>query len=168
MKTIDEIYAKCTDDGGCMIWNGGYTSSGYPRMLVDGKVTTVRRALAAQKIGRPLRPDEFAAAKCNDTRCVCWEHIRVVTIQKRRAETGAAGGYSTPTKAAKISVSKRSANAKLVGGQDAAESIRQDPRPSHAVAIDHGISPSMVRKIRRGCAWKPLVASPFAGLGARA
>lgn len=167
MKTLAQIYERCVDDAGCMIWQGSYTRSGYPRMRADGKVTTVRRALAEQKIGRPLRADEFASATCNDRRCVCWGHIRVVTVTERRQETGASGGYSTRAKGAKISAKQRANKAKLHGGQEAADAIRLDPRPSHLVAADRNISPSMVRKIRRGLAWKPLQASPFSGLGAR-
>lgn len=164
---VDAVYAKCVDDGGCMIWKGACTSTGYPRMTVDNRVVTVRRVMAAQKIGRPLKPSEFASSTCNDPRCLFWDHIRVVTVAKRRSEVGADGGYSSRTKGAKISAYKRSTEAKLIGGQEAAEAIRLDPRPSHEVAPDHGISPSMVRKIRRGVAWKPLQNSPFSGLGAR-
>lgn len=164
---VDAVTAKCIDDGGCLIWQGGLTSSGFPRMLVGGKVTTVRRVLAEKKIGRELRPDEFASSTCNDKRCLCWDHIRVVTVAERRAETGADGGYSTRAKGAKISIRQREKPAKLPGGQAAADAIRCDPRPSHEVAPEHNISASMVRKIRRGVAWKPLQPSPFAGLGAR-
>jgi hypothetical protein len=80
---------------------------------------------------------------------------------------GADGGYSSRAKGAKISAFKRAAESKLIGGEAAAEAIRLDPRPSHEVAPEHGISSSMVRKIRRGESWMPLHNSPFAGLGAR-
>ena len=164
---VDAIYARCIDDAGCMIWQGSYSASGIPRMTVNHRTATVRRVMAAHKIERPLKPSEFASSTCNDPRCLCWDHIRVVTVAKRRAEVGADGGYSSRAKGAKISASKRATEAKLIGGEAAAEAIRLDPRPSHEVAPEHGISPSMVRKIRRCDAWKPLHNNPFSGLGAR-
>lgn len=164
---VDAIYARCIDDAGCMVWQGACTPTGYPRMTVNNRIVTIRRVLAAHKIDRPLKPSEFASSTCNDPRCLCWDHIRVVTVAKRRAEVGADGGYSSRAKGAKIAAHKRAAEAKLIGGESAAEAIRLDPRPSHEVAPEHGISPSMVRKIRRGDAWKPLHNNPFAGLGAR-
>ncbi len=163
---LAKVYTKAYDDAGCMIWTGSVTASGYGRIVVNGKATTVRRVLTEKMLGRPLHKDEFASSTCNDKRCVCGDHLRVVTISKRRAETAAAGGYSSLAKGAKIAQHKRETAAKLQGGQAAADAIRCDSRPSHEVATEHGISASMVRKIRQGLAWKPL-ASPFAGLGAR-
>jgi hypothetical protein len=164
---LEKIYTKAYDDAGCMIWTGSTTASGYGRIVVDGKATTVRRVLAEKMLDRALRKNEFAASTCNDKRCVCAEHVRVVTVSARRAETGAAGGYSSRAKGAKIAQHKRENAAKLQGGQVAADAIRCDSRPSHEVAPEHGISASMVRRIRQGLSWKPLN-SPFAGLGARA
>lgn len=158
---LAKIEAKCIEDGGCLIWTGGFTSSGYPRMTVGGKVTTVRRHLAAMKIGRPVGHDEFAGCTCGDPKCLEWDHIRVIKVSTARCEAWAKGRYSQPTRSAAIS-RKRRETAKLDEGK--AAMARNDPRPSHLVAADLGCSPSMVRKIRRNAAWKPLQANPFTGL----
>jgi len=162
-EALARIYTKAYDDAGCMIWTGASTDSGYPRVVVDGKATTVRRMLAEKKLGRPLEKNEFAASACNCAACVADEHIRVVTIAKRREETGAAGGYSSPAKAAKISATKRK-TAKLT--KERAEEARNDPRPSAVVGAELGVCGAMIRQIRRWEAWKDY-SSPFASLGAR-
>ncbi|HAX23071.1 MAG TPA: hypothetical protein DCY64_22645 [Hydrogenophaga sp.] len=163
---VESIYAQCTEEGDCMIWEGRVTSSGYPRIWVDGKNMMVRRLLVELKIGRPLARGEIAASKCKDQMCLCWSHAKAMTTAERRAETGADGGYSSHTKGLRISISHRK-TAKLEGGEASAAAIRMDSRASHVVGPDYGISASMVRKIRRGEAWKA-IQSPFAGLGARA
>jgi hypothetical protein len=159
------VESKCIEVGDCLIWQGRMTSSGYPRIQIAGENFMVRRLMAEAKIGRKLKPKEVAASTCNDPACLCWDHVRVTTLQQRRIETGRAGGYSTKAKGMRISMEKRK-DSKLVGGQVAADEIRSDPRPSHEVAPEYGVSPSMVRRIRGGKAWQP-IASPFAGLGAR-
>lgn len=163
---VESIYAKCTEEGDCLIWEGRLTSSGYPRIWIDGKNLMVRRLLVELKYDRPLASGEIAASKCNDPMCLCWSHIKAMTTAERRAETGADGGYSSHTKGLRISISHRK-TAKLEGGEESAVAIRMDSRASHVVGPDYGISASMVRKIRRGVAWKT-IQSPFAGLGARA
>ena len=162
-EALAKIYTKAYDDAGCMIWTGSMTSSGYPRVVAKGRATTVRRMLAEKKLGRPLRENEFAASTCNCATCVADEHIRVVTIAKRREETGAAGGYSNPAKAAKISAFKRK-TAKLT--KENAENARSDPRPSAVVGAELGVCGALIRQLRRGEVWKDYT-SPFAGLGAR-
>lgn len=163
---VESIYEQCTEEGDCMIWGGRVTSSGYPRIWIDKKNLMVRRLLVEIKYGRPLANGEIAASKCNDPICLCWSHARVMTTAERRAETGADGGYSSHAKGLRISISHRK-TAKLEGGEESATAIRMDSRASHVVGPDYGISASMVRKIRRGVAWKT-IQSPFSGLGARA
>jgi hypothetical protein len=159
------VKSDCEELGDCRLWCGRVTSSGYPLVRIDGKNTMLRREIAAMKIGRPLKRDEIAASTCNDPLCLAWDHVRVITQAQRRAETGAEGKYSTRAKGIRISMDIRK-KAKLQGGQQAADSIRLDPRPSHVVCLEYGVSPSMVRKIRRGLAWNP-ISSPWGGLGAR-
>lgn len=157
---LAQVYQKTYDDGGCLIWTGAMTNSGYARIIVDGVAKTVRRVLAEKKIGRRLRGNEFAAATCNCKACVSGDHIRVITVATRRSEAGAAGGYSSPAKAAKIAAAKR-ATAKLT--MDQVSMARADPRPSDHVAAELGVSGSMIRQIRGYHAWKDY-SSPFRGL----
>lgn len=159
---VDEIHANCEELGSCLIWKGKLTSSGYPKTHIDGQRVLARRYVAALKMERPIGRGEVAASKCNDPLCLAWDCIRVVTQAKRRAETGAAGGYSTREKSLRLSIARRK-TAKLEGKEDAANRIRTDPRPSALVAPEYGISPSMVRKIRRNAAWRD-ISTPFAGL----
>lgn len=160
---VDSIHDRCTRHGDCLLWDGNTTNSGYPKAHIDGKYRLVRRLLLEKKIGRPLRSDEVAASKCDDPLCMDWSHIKVMTIAARRKLTGASGKLSTLSKAVNLAKAWRKRSEHTM---QTAESIRSDPRPSHKVAPEHGMSPSMVRKIRRNEAWKPY-GSPVIGLGAR-
>lgn len=159
------VHSRCVEEGECILWTGHTTSSGYPSMNRVGRYRIVRRELASLKLGRKLGQHEFASSTCNEPTCLCWDHIRVVTITKRRRETAAAGGYSAKTKGMRIAISRRK-QCKLIGGEQSAQAIRADPRPSHIVAPEYGVSASMIRNIRRGHSWVPHT-NPFAGLGAR-
>ena len=160
---VDSIHATCTRSGDCLMWDGKTTNSGYPKAHIDGKYRMVRRALLEKKIGRPLRSDEVASSKCDDPMCMEWGHIKAMTTAERRKRTGAAGKLSTMAKAVNLAKAGRRHSAHTM---QTAENIRSDPRPSHEVAPEYDMSPSMVRKIRRNEAWKAY-GSMAVGLGAR-
>lgn len=161
--TVASIYAQCTELGECRLWTGGKTEGGYPRMYNGERQVTVRRVLAGMKIGRPLKPREMASCTCGEITCLEWDHIRVADISTIRAEAGAKGNYSHPTKGMRISMARRK-DSKL--NDQRVRDIRDSTDPSHIEAAKHGISPSMVRRVRAGDRWRDH-ASPFAGLGAR-
>jgi hypothetical protein len=160
---VASVYAKCVEVGDCRIWTGKKTDTGYPRMSRRGRWFIVRREFAELKLGRKLEPREVASCKCGDPACLEWGHIRVVDIQQVRAEAGAAGKYSTPTKAIRLALAKRR-SAKI--DMETAREIRESSEASEVEAAKHGISPSMVRRIRANQKWRDY-SSPFAGLGAR-
>lgn len=157
---VRAVYAKCIEVGDCQIWQGKKTGNGYPSMLLDEKYVVVRRVLGAMKLGRELKSREMASCKCKDPACLEWDHIRVADISVIRAETGAAGGYGSLSKSIRLAMNKRK-GAKI--DLDGARAIRASEDPSHIEAAKHGISPSMVRLIRRNRKWREL-SGHFAGL----
>ncbi len=161
--TVASIYEQCTEVGDCQLWTGGTTEGGYPRMHNGTRQVTVRRVLAAMKLGRPLTPREMASCTCGEIKCLEWDHIRVADISTIRAEAGAKGNYSHPTKGMRISLARRKVS-KL--NEQRVREIRASTDPSHIEAVKHGVSPSMVRRIRAQDRWRE-IGNPFQGLGAR-
>lgn len=157
------VREKCTEVGDCLIWTGRKTDSGYPRMTRDGREFIVRREMAAMKIGRALTPREMATCTCGERACLEWDHIAVQDIQRVRQQTGAKGKYSTPSKGIRLAIARRQ-GAKI--DMETVKAIRASQDASHVEAAKHGISSSMVRRIRSHQKWRDY-SSPFAGLGAR-
>lgn len=160
---VASVYTKCVEVGDCRIWTGKKTDTGYPRMSRRGRWFIVRRELASIKAGRPLTAREMASCTCDDPACLEWDHIEVADVQAVRERAGAAGKYSTPSKAMRIAITKRR-GAKI--DIQTARAIRASEDPSESEAEKHGISPSMVRRIRNNEKWREYD-SPFQGLGAR-
>lgn len=68
--TLAMALSRCTEDGGCWLWQQACTNTGYPQASIDGKSTLVRRWVLEQKLGRPIRHGHTAAALCGCRTCI--------------------------------------------------------------------------------------------------
>lgn len=159
---LEIIKARCIEEGECWIWQGAYSSNGYPIMKsagFKGGCLLVRRVVV-ELDGRPAAPRQPVAASCNDKRCcnpACLKPSSTSAIGKKAGKNGA---YSRMSRRAKIATAKR------IGGKlnfEQAAEIRMSKESGPVLAARYGIDKSMVNNIKRGDAWRDY-SSPFAGL----
>lgn len=64
----------------CWIWTGATNSRGYPSRWVigAGRSELVHRALLAERLGRPLLPNEQVHHRCGRIVCVNPDHLEAV------------------------------------------------------------------------------------------
>lgn len=163
--TIDLTYIhnRCKEDGGCWIWQQACTSNGTPTMYVGPKMIAVRRVVASLK-GLNIE-GKVVTSTCGDKRCVCQDHLLVVT-KKQLADliVKRTGHPYRIYRRKKISDARRAKVGKLT--DELVREIRASTMTHKEASKKHGISKSTISRIKRHEAWKDY-SNPFAGLGAR-
>lgn len=160
--TLGWIYARCVEDGDCLLWQGALARGGVPQMQYGGKVRPVRRVVA-QLLGKKL-DGLLATTTCGNPLCLAKEHLWMATRQQLQQYTADRTGYGRSlTRRARISRAKR-AQAKL--SLDQVEAIRLAPSAAEA-ARAHGIARSTAISIRAHKMWRNYGNNPWEGMGAR-
>lgn len=166
LLTLDDIRARCIDDGGCWIWQGAL-AHGQPAMrLPGGRCTTVRRAVLELVKGRRIRTGRVVVAVCGCKACVNPEHLQEVTrstVTKRawqRARRQAASVANWRIARARRALPNTRLNEQQV------LLIRASEEPCSVLAQRYGCSQSTIRRVKSGSIWRDY-ASPWAGMGAR-
>jgi len=165
MNLMDRINANAHDDGGCLIWDGAMGSAGKtPVISMDGKVQNIRRALAIEAGINVLGMN--ASNTCNERRCVCPNHIKMMTrseLQNRSADE-LRGSIHNTLRGRKIAEARRPTTKHTM---ELAVAIRQAEGSQRAIAKQFGVSHYVVWSIRTGKSWKDY-SNPYAQLmGAR-
>lgn len=162
--TLDAIHARCTEEGECWLWQG-YIQNGSPYVYHAGKLTAVRH-LVMDLSERSIRLGaKYFAASCGNLTCVCPEHVAARTPREHAVKMGSNVQQLAPLRISKLQTAGRArAIAKLNVQQ--ADSIRLDQRRHQVIALEHGISKSLVSHIKRGVAWRSVSANlnPWIGL----
>ena len=151
-----EIYAQCFEEGDCLIWEGPYTSNGYP-VVRDSELrrrVLVRRPLWEELTGKPIPYGWNATMRCKNPCCVSFGHMRLRTYSQIVQQAADEGKLSSPSRRASIAKAMQSRSSK-VKTQETAQEIRNHPEPIRATAVKYGVSPSVVSRIRRNEAWRP-------------
>lgn len=156
--TLETLLARTVEVGECNEWLG-YIANAVPQVSHGGKVVTVRR-LMFELQGKDVE-GYYIAPKCGNPRCVNPDHAIARTRKahhKLMSRNVDHGGLLRIIKLQQAARGRR----KLTDEQ--VQQIRNDPRPSRAVASDHGVSNALVCLIRAGRAHRPISSNPFAGL----
>lgn len=135
---------------GCWLWTGALRKSdGYGAFNVsrEGRSYVAHRYALEQALGRPLG-EEKALHRCDNRACCNPSHLRPGTtadnhhdaMNKRRHSHGARHGM-----------------AKL--NDDDVLAIRAAPESASVLAARYGMSKTMICDIRKGKAWRHLLAS---------
>jgi hypothetical protein len=160
--TLDDIKARCIEEGECWIWQGALNAGGYPIMKakgVRGGCLLVRR-VAISLDGRPPKPRQPVVTKCGDKRCckpACMKLSTPSSVGKQAAKKGA---FSSASRRSKIAESRRT-NSKLT--QEQVQEIRVSTESGPVLAARYGIVKSTVSGIKRGELRRDYT-NPFAGL----
>lgn len=118
----------------CWLWLGNRNEDGYGRLHRGAKVVYVHRLSLEAALGRALRPTYFACHHCDNPPCVNPTHLFEGTQADNIRDAAAKG---------------RMGKAGLTPEQIA--TLRQDPRPTRAVALDFPtVSLRTVYRVRAG------------------
>lgn len=156
--TLETLMARTVEVGDCREWLG-YSANGVPQVSHAGKMTTVRR-LMFELQGKDVE-GYYIAPKCGNSKCVHPAHIIARTIRAHHKFMSKCGD---PNGLMRIINLQKAAKARRKLTDEQVIQIRSDPRPSRAVAAEHGVSKDLVCRIRAGKAHRAVSANPFAGL----
>lgn len=157
MKTYEDIKANCTDDGGCLIWQGQTNGSGYPKF---GRMGVRRRAY--ELACGPLERSDLVTVTCGCSLCLEKTHLK----KTNKAEVSSISN-SRPATQLKRSASLAKANRPRLGkiNMEIAQAIRASDKSGLDLAAELNVSPSLISNVRLNKSWRDY-SNPFAGLGA--
>lgn len=164
--TMDQIKARCIEEGDCLIWQGATSDAGYPIMKRYGGPCLLVRRVAIALDGREPRPRQPVINSCEDKRCVAPAHLKLSSASRVGKIAAAKGAFSTKTRGSKIAASRRNASGVKLS-IEIADEIRNSQESGPVLAARYGVNRSLINAIKRGTAWKSYSSSPFSGLGAR-
>lgn len=149
---LSDILARCDEVGECMLWQGGMTGMGLPiaRLRSGDSPTSLRRHVFVLSI-RELRPGECVWTSCGESRCLHPAHLRAGTRPQMLLALRRAGRYRS------VAMTMQRIQAGRMRGKitlEIARAIRVSDEPATAHAERYGIDVSLVRRIRRGEAWR--------------
>lgn len=143
---------RSVEVGECWQWAQGTNNQGYPIMTVGNRSTLVRRWAFEQVKGYvPDGRRRGIIMTCQNKLCVRPCHM----IDASRSAVVRAGRHhrNEPTQYLNYARAQiASGSAKLDFAK--ARLIRQDGRPAKQIAADLGVSPSLIRQIRRNEIWR--------------
>ncbi|WP_439587505.1 hypothetical protein [Hydrogenophaga sp.] len=162
---LNDIKARCIEEGNCWMWQGPIGKTGYPITKLKGhQAPALVRRLVVELVGRPPAPRQPVIATCGDRRCCNPAHLELSSPSEVGKAAAKKGAFSSLTRRAKISAGVRASGTKLTEQQ--AEEIRASDKPLREISRQYGINRSGVRRIKTGETWADY-RNPFAGLGAR-
>lgn len=156
---LERIRSKCTDDGGCWVWNGFCNRGVFPVISVKSVPHGARRVAWQAATGRTVPAGFEIVAKCGTPKCVNPEHAARISMADRRRE------MAQLRDAASNSAATASLRAKGKLSMEKAREIRSSSETCTALAARFGVSHQVVSMVRLGRSW--VEATPFTGLGAR-
>lgn len=150
IRTIDDLRLRTIDgDGGCWLWKGALSSSGQPSLWLHGghKFSAggaIKFLLTGHKPTRGL----VWAPKCRNPLCMNPAHrIEMTVLEHRR------WSRSDRTLAQRIVYATLKQRASRIDW-DVVHAIRASNQTHEQLAEKHGLSISMISKIRRGKCWR--------------
>jgi len=156
--TLETLMARTVEVGECNEWLG-YIANDTPQVSHGGKMMTVRR-LMFELQGKAV-DGYYIAPRCGNFRCVNPSHAIART---KKAHHKIMNQNVDPNGMLRIIKLQQVARGRRKLTDEQVQQIRSDPRPSRAVAAEHGVSKGLVCLIRAGKAHRAVSASPFAGL----
>lgn len=140
MDAYDIVMSQAKRVGDCLIFTGFIASNGYGRVETKRSgVMAAHRVVAERHFGPS---GMIVLHSCDTPTCVEPSHLRYGTHAENSADM-----------AARLRAPRGEANPNAVLTENAVREIRADPRPSKAVAAEHGCGDRTVRNIRSGRTW---------------
>lgn len=155
---LADLQARVVEVGECWQWTGYAAEGKFPQWVIGGKIRAARR-IVWEAVHGHIRKGIQIGVNCGCLLCVHPDHLVARTKSKALR-----GRKITAAHRASVIAGKR-AGSKL--NIEIVRAIRASDEPIKILDAMYGLSPGYAAKIRSGERW-PDMASPFAGLGARA
>lgn len=160
------LLIRTEEEGDCLRWKQGKSECGQPKysFKIGGKQYSrqLRQIVWAMEGKPPLTGNQVMTVTCGNRDCLNHEHMKVTTRAAVIAKTARRPDVRRRVMVAATTYRRKTAKITI----DQARYIRDSDRTLSTVAQELGISIAWASKVRRGEAWRELLASPFAGLGA--
>jgi hypothetical protein len=161
MKLIEKVLARCTDCGGCLVWNQNRHAKCVTPSVCDGAKRISARRVAYEHFHGPIPEGKVITSACETKLCML--HQKAVTRGELASKVATTGAFARPARCAKIAAAQRASKSRLTLEQ--VEDIRYGPGSLSEAAKRHGITKSGAASIRQHRTWKDY-SNPFARLGA--
>lgn len=149
--SLDDIRAHCTADdeepeSGCWLWRGYVNTNGHPYLYQAGRLVAAR--LKVFQLWRPhvaIKPGNCLAMTCDERTCLNPKHMRQMNkadVMRRHSNEA--------LRVAKIAATHRKAG-KL--DPEKVSLIRASDKCAEEMAVELGVSASVVYRVRSGRAW---------------
>lgn len=154
-------YSRKNEKTGCIEWIGyrdvyGYAVGGYRREGVQ-KNRKIHRLVLERKLGRALRPDEWALHTCDVRNCVNPDHLYPGDAQANNEDMHRRGRWRSGKQDNR---GEKNPNRKLTAEEIAYIRRVHEPRSrgkpgsTGTLAQKFGVHRSQIQRIVRGEAWK--------------
>ena len=148
---LARFFARCEEEGDCLVWGGGVTSAGAPIARVDGQNAMLRRLVFLAK-GQPLKPGYKITTNCECRRCLAPAHVVQMTQGEIVKRSHKKRGMDSRVR---VSLAKRAASP-MSGRHLEAISRVAAGETKKSVARDMGVSASAISALTLGKTWRPL------------
>ncbi|GKS85836.1 hypothetical protein AVMA1855_16810 [Acidovorax sp. SUPP1855] len=156
MATLEQLHARCIEDGDCLLWQGGLSkSAGHPKFN-----NRSARRLVYELAHGPIPAGRNITVTCDCISCLNPEHLALTT----KAEASRKANACPSVRAKKSVASAKASRPKGKLTIEIAREIRASTGTCDELAAVYSVDRTLISKVRRGSAWRELVASPFQGL----
>jgi hypothetical protein len=131
-------------ESGCRLWTAAKKQFGHGRLMWAGKVRSAHR-LAWEVENGPIPKGMFVCHKCDVPACVNPDHLFLGTAADNARDRAAKGrGHKL--------------RGRLIGGAKLTDAqviaIRADSRFQREIAVDYGVSVSLIGQIKQRLVWR--------------
>ena len=127
---------------GCRLWTGPVDKWGYGRITFNGNSRGVHRIIYAEKFGLSLKESDIIRHTCDTPSCVNVEHLLMGSHADNVRDRCARG---------RSAVGHKNGRSKLTEAQ--AVAIFDDRRVHRIIALEYGVDPRVVGRIKGGLSW---------------
>lgn len=142
---------------GCWIWLGKSKSGAskkYGRIKVNGKNIPAHRFSWEIHNGKNVPEGLLVLHRCDNPECVNPDHLMIGTHQDNMNDMKSKGRQFTKQRGVIRNTAKGTSNGNSKLTEVQAISIFKDERPQRLIALDYGISQTVVHNIKSKKTWK--------------
>ena len=153
MLTLEQIHARCEEEGDCWLWPGA-TINGYPQARIGDKGgQMLRRYIFTVLLGNELPLGRVVASICENRLCCAPAHLFSMTYSKRLRLAYKRGSRNQAMEYIKRRETRRQQGTVL--DMEKARQIRaREDEPNAVLAAEFGVHPKTIYSVKAGLTWR--------------